>query len=419
MFGAELRRMRIAAGWSLSRMAGSLHYSKGYLSKIETGSKQPHPDVARRCDALLEAGGRLASLVRARSSKTTLPDVAGDGAQWSMNLAADEASSPRTVDRRQVLSAGAASAVAIGVGGNEARAADRVPLETFRGLFDQFRQLGQTASSSLVLPGIVAQTRALRGLAAQRSSREGRQVLVLGARYAEYAGWMAQESGDERAALCWTDRAVQMAASGGDHDLATYALVRRALLTLYRHDAEQTVELADRARRAAVAPRIRGLAAQRLAQGHALAGDYDACMRGLDEARELLSTAATDALPVLGTTNLDDPAAMVAGWCLHDLGRPQEAASVLDREIRGVPEHALRSQARYGIRRALAHAAAGDVDHACSLAARVLGVADTVQSATVATDLRRLSRTLARFPAASSVRELQPRLTASLHQHTA
>ena len=124
-------------------------------------------------------------------------------------------------------------------------------------------------------------------------------------------------------------------------------------------------------------------------------------------------------MPVLGTANLDDPAAMVAGWCLHDLGRPQEAITILDHEIHQVPAHALRSQARYGIRRALAHAVAGNIDYACSLTSQLIGVVDTVQSATVSTDLRRLARTLARFLTASSVRELQPRLTASLHHHAA
>ena len=417
LFGAELRRLRIAAGFSLTRMAESLHYSKGYLSKIETGYKQPNPDVARRCDVFLEAGGELARLVPARSSEAAPPETDGNGEVWLMNLAPDGTSWFRPVDRRQVLTAGAASALAFGTGGNHA--ADEAPLEIFRGLFDQFRQLGQTASSSLVLPALIAQTHTLRGLAAQRSSRAGRDVLVLGARYAEYAGWMAQESGDDRAALWWTDRAVEMAAAGADHDLATYALVRRALITFYRGDAQRTIEMASQAQHATVPPRIRGLAAQRVAQGHALAGDYDACMRSLDEARELLSTARSESMPVLGTANLDDPAAMVAGWCLHDLGRPQEAITILDHEIHQVPAHALRSQARYGIRRALAHAVAGNIDYACSLTSQLIGVVDTVQSATVSTDLRRLARTLARFHTASSVRELQPRLTASLHHHAA
>ncbi|MEU1075856.1 helix-turn-helix domain-containing protein [Streptomyces sp. NPDC005878] len=62
-FAAELRRLRSLRGMSLTELARSVHYSKGYLSKIENGGKPPTPDVARRCDAVLDAGGVLTRLV--------------------------------------------------------------------------------------------------------------------------------------------------------------------------------------------------------------------------------------------------------------------------------------------------------------------------------------------------------------------
>ncbi len=118
---------------------------------------------------------------------------------------------------------------------------------------------------------------------------------------------------------------------------------------------------------------------------------------------------------MLGSTNLTDPVAMITGWCLHDLGRPGEAAEILDREITRVPPHALRSCTRYGARRALAHAAAGEVEHACEIAELLLGGVGVVGSATIRTDLHRLAKILSRFRTTRSVRELSPRLTASLH----
>ena len=62
-FGTELRRLRGERGMSLTALARSIHYSKGYLSKIENGGKPPTPDVARRCDEVLDAGGALRRLV--------------------------------------------------------------------------------------------------------------------------------------------------------------------------------------------------------------------------------------------------------------------------------------------------------------------------------------------------------------------
>ncbi|MFF9488322.1 helix-turn-helix domain-containing protein [Streptomyces sp. NPDC014676] len=61
--GQELRGWRGRRGMSLSALAQAVHYSKGYLSKIENGDKPMTPDVARRCDAVLETGGALAALV--------------------------------------------------------------------------------------------------------------------------------------------------------------------------------------------------------------------------------------------------------------------------------------------------------------------------------------------------------------------
>ncbi|WP_328666127.1 helix-turn-helix domain-containing protein [Streptomyces sp. NBC_00322] len=62
-FPAQLRRLRGRRGLSLADLARQTHYSKGYLSKIETGSKPATFDVARRCDQVLRAGGELLRLL--------------------------------------------------------------------------------------------------------------------------------------------------------------------------------------------------------------------------------------------------------------------------------------------------------------------------------------------------------------------
>ncbi|MFD8792093.1 nSTAND1 domain-containing NTPase [Streptomyces vinaceus] len=62
-FPAQLRRLRVQRGLSLADLARRTHYSKGYLSKIETGAKRVTHDVALRCDRVLEAGGTLLQLV--------------------------------------------------------------------------------------------------------------------------------------------------------------------------------------------------------------------------------------------------------------------------------------------------------------------------------------------------------------------
>jgi len=58
-FGEMLRQLRIEREMTLSELARTTHYNKGYLSRIERGLQRPSEDVARLCDAALEARGDL------------------------------------------------------------------------------------------------------------------------------------------------------------------------------------------------------------------------------------------------------------------------------------------------------------------------------------------------------------------------
>lgn len=414
LFGEELRRRRLAADLTLAQLARTVFYSTSQLSKVERGIKAPSRELARQCDAALGANGELIALAGEKAVKPLTDDrvIDDDREVGPMPPSADWRDQPPPMSRRHLIEAGILSIPAIRGG------RDMIPAELddstipiiFRTIFDQYRRLGQIIDPARLLPTLITQVNSLQELSLAARSRTRSELLVLAARYAEYAGWLAQEAGQEQAALWWTRRAGDLARAGGDQQFASYGLVRHALVTLYRDDAAQTIGLARQARQGATSPRIQGLAAQREAQGHALAGDYDACMRALDSARALLHRPPEGPGPVIGTTNLSDPAEMVRGWCLYDLGRPRAAAEVLDRQLRTVPGEALRTQVRYGARRALAYAAAGETEHACQLAAGLLDACPRLGSATVAKDLRALARTLSRHPKNPSVRDIAPRL---------
>ncbi|QIQ05785.1 helix-turn-helix domain-containing protein [Streptomyces liangshanensis] len=422
-FGCELRRRRTEALLSLEELGRLVHYSKGQLSKVERGLKRPTPELARLCDTQLRAGGALSALVPRQEADRPLPDSGYDGEVWLMRLDQDGSSSFQPVRRRSVIAAGAASVLtmhveAAGTPDPSGAGADTV-VDASRLLFDQFRRIGQASGPAGVLPPLIAQTHALEQLAMRSGSRTRAALLVLASRYAEYTGWMAQELGDDRSALWWTDRAVQLARAGDDPALVAYSWVRRSLLCLYRGQLRESVELSERALNSDAPPRVRGLAAQHLAQGLAAEGSHDACTRSLEQARGLLDRGLSDPVaPVLGASHLPDVVAMFTGWCLYELGRPDEAAQVLDREHARIPEHAMRTRARYGVRRALAHAAAGEIDHACHLTREVLPSVRLTHSATIAADLRRLVHTLGRHPRQASVREIGPELSAALALHS-
>ncbi|HVB42091.1 MAG TPA: hypothetical protein VNF47_05210 [Streptosporangiaceae bacterium] len=165
---------RVAADVCLRELAAQVHYSRGHLSKVETGHSRASVDLARLCDAVMRAEGALVKL--ASSGRR----VAG------------------TEDPQAV--APALPPARIGQAG-----------------------VGQ---AEIALGWFGAQT--LRELASATPEPVRPAILTLAARYAEYTGWMAQEAGEDRAVLWRTENAVRLADAAGDRAMGTYALVRRA-----------------------------------------------------------------------------------------------------------------------------------------------------------------------------------------------
>ncbi|MER6675914.1 helix-turn-helix transcriptional regulator [Streptomyces sp. NPDC000983] len=63
LFGRALRQRRMAAGLSLADLAALVHFSRGFLSRIENGHRRVSRDLAELCDTVLGAHGELVALV--------------------------------------------------------------------------------------------------------------------------------------------------------------------------------------------------------------------------------------------------------------------------------------------------------------------------------------------------------------------
>lgn len=419
-FGAELRRRRIEAGLSLGDLAGLIHFSKGHLSKVERCEKQPSSDLAQICDTVMKADGQLGRLVSQPERNSTNRQVSNQDLQipWSLRMHAGGESDFVAFDPAALTDGTVPFDMvswSITPAWHETPEAG-LALPYFRTMFDEFRQLGQMFGPAVVAQLTIAATSALRGMTRNAQPEHRSIILRLASRFAEYTGWMAQEAGNDDATLWWTDQAVHLAAAGGDDELAAYALVRKAEVALYNGDSLTTVELARRAGRQARSGRIRGLAAQREAQGHALVGGREECRRALDIGAEL--TSATTPLdtddPVLGSVHLPDLTAFISGWCMQELGSPAEAVTLLGDGLEAIDPTARRARARYGVRLALALAHVGEVEHACAVAESVASSVALVDSATIRADLLRLSRALKRWPKNATVRHTIPLLTLGL-----
>ena len=403
-FGAELRRRRQLKGLSLAQFEKHVHYTKSYISKVETGAQTAQLSFARMCDAALNANGELIALASPTTHKDEPEDDDPNTGFWHMSLdpdgtgrftpmpgpAPDLGVGLRLAPGRQVVDPVAAVAL-------------------FDRRFQEARSMGQVVSATLALPTLIAETHTLRGLAAN-APEDSAGLWQTAARYAEYIGWMSQESGNDQQARWWTTQAVRMAERAGDEAWRPFALLRLADMTMYADDALQTIELTQRAQAdAAATPRVRGLAAQREAQGHAMLGDSESCLRALDRSAALLDEAARmSATPALGTWTTPDPMLMARGWCLSDLGRPADAAALLEAGIAGFVDGASRARAKCVVRAALAQAQADEIERACELVEWVAADLRQIDSATIRHDVRLLYRELRRRVSQPRVQELLP-----------
>ena len=106
----------------------------------------------------------------------------------------------------------------------------------------------------------------------------------------------------------------------------------------------------------------------------------------------------------------------IYGTALVGLRNP---LAVLDRELTRLPANSRRNRARFGTRRSLAYALAGEIDQSCVTLAETIEDAAQVDSATVRADLRELSQCLNRWRSHHAVREVCPRLSRVLQRHPA
>lgn len=418
VFGTELRRRRLAAGLSLAGLGTLVHYNKSYLSKIENGIQTPPVDLARRCDVALGADGALAALVPHAGSACagSAPGPDSDDV-WTLTLSNDGMNHFVPAGWRSVPTMDGALGFSIPYRDISAAVTDEATCAIFRSLFHECVRLTEIVGASAAMPTVIAQVHVLRNLAGKAPKTARERLLILAGRYAEYAGWLAQQCGDNRGAQWWTSLTTRIAVQAGIPDLDAFAHARQAEIALHEDNAIRSVLLAQHAQRdSRIRPRIRGFAALREAQALALMGAYDDCQWALDKARIALEAddgAQLGGLPVppFGSSVPGG----VTGWCMHDLGRLRDATAILDREVAFIPKSYRHAAGRYQLRRVLAHAASGEVDHACALAGDLLDRADLVGSAVIRRDVRDLSRTLSRWHTHKPVRDLYPRLTAFLH----
>lgn len=269
------------------------------------------------------------------------------------------------------------------------------------------------------LPLVLAIIAAVEHAAREARPSVRRELLAVGARSAEFAGWLYRDSAALRLAGYWHDRAVEWAQMAGEMALQGYVLLKKSQAAWDERDAPRMLMLARAARHGpwVLPPWVQAEAIQQEARAEAMLGASVATIAAsLDEARGLLTQAqpgsgrdGSTLAAHYGTSLL----AMQMAICYCEAGQPARAAEIYDEYL--IADAFSRRD--YGYFRALAGiavAAAGRPDDAAAIGRESLGIAAATGSLRTLTELSRLAERLGAWPGRPAVRLFRAELAAGL-----
>lgn len=356
--GARLREAREAAGLSLSAMAAKTHYSKPYLSQLESGARPAKPDhvtaYSRALNVAVDAlyGPPLDPLRAAH--------------EW---LVAD---TPVTVHQQAGRRVGASLA-----GELEARVIE-------------LRLLDDTVGGGDLIPLVRRELANTAEIVKHGSYTEpvGRRLRVVVGELAQLAGWVASDAGHYLEAQRTYLEGVSAADEAEDGALAGQLFSSLSYQMANVGDPADAALLARSAVAGArnASPIVRTLLLERVAWASARSRDRDAAQRALDAVDDAYEARSPDiAEPQWVYWMSRDEIDVMAGRCLIELGDPASAAPLLTRAIDEYDEDHAREVALYQTWLAESYARAGELD-----AAR--GVIEKARTATSDVNSARLVR---------------------------
>jgi tetratricopeptide (TPR) repeat protein len=229
------------------------------------------------------------------------------------------------------------------------------------------------------LSGVQAHLGVIDALLRTARSAPRARVLALGARYAESAAWLHEDSGERAASRYWTGRSMEYAVEAGDRLMLSWTLFRRSQQATADGDAAQVAGLATAARREArelPGPMLAAILQQE-AHAHALDKNEIACHASIDQALEVAAAPDDpgDASNGHGSFCTHAYLEMQRGACWLELGHPSRAVSAYETAIRSLPPAYRRDRGVALSGRAAALAGLGEPEQAAVAAQQALGIA--------------------------------------------
>ncbi|PWW63592.1 hypothetical protein DFQ13_104585 [Actinokineospora spheciospongiae] len=286
--------------------------------------------------------------------------------------------------------------------------------DTLLRTLDHYASTDNLAGPHSLLDVVPPQLRFIESLLEKSRGKDRRALLRVGARYAEFAGWVYQDTGDVVNAMQSSATAFDFADEADDGESKSYILMRRSNIATDAGRSELALRLANSALREAesLSPRLRALALRQQAHAYAQQGNDVACAHALEQAFAL-AARTPDSEMDLGHYCTPEYLEMEAAHCWVELGRPHDAIGSL---WKGLSEWQPEFRRDLGLclaRLSLAHAMDGQPEYAAQVARNSTVIAMETRSARIQAQLGRVSGVLAAQGAVEESRQVD-RLVASL-----
>ncbi|MFJ3914436.1 XRE family transcriptional regulator [Streptomyces vinaceus] len=287
-----------------------------------------------------------------------------------------------------------------------------------RAALDETARTDGSTGPRQALPAAMDLLAVIDHLARDAAPAVRRELLVLGARAAEFTAWLHRDAGSPpHHTLYFHDRAIEWATITGDSPMHAYVLLRKAQAT-DRHDRVRMLDLAHTAARGpwTLPPRAQAEALQQEARALALTGaSPDTVTRSLDEARHALDKAqpaepASCTGPLCAGYTLDRLMAQTA-ISHREAGQASRAVELFQQHL-AHGRFAPRDQAFFTAHLSGALAAAGEPDQAATTGLTALRLAAAPGYGQALTELRRTAAQLRPHARRPAVRELRQALIA-------
>jgi tetratricopeptide (TPR) repeat protein len=437
LWGAELRAWRTSRGLALLDLGKLVHCSPSHLARMERAERPVPSTVAAACDRVLGAEGALIRLHRMSVDESrSTADVANSVAHVSNVTAHLAPTSPPyapwvhdgditvpvqvdgrviyvQVPRRQFLQGlgaglGLASLGALPLASPTTGSGSAAPIEHLRTMRATLADSDNIFGPRRVIPAVREQLEIITQLRASNRGKAFRDLASIQTEFSDLLSWLHQDLGEHQASQFWIDRALESSHTAGDGHSTAFILARKAQLSCDMGDGSTAIGVAEAAlRMARPGSRVQAVAAIYGAHGYALLGDGEASARTYDIARTALDDLSTDEGCPYGQF-IGVPYLQVHQARSRDvLGDHHVAADEITKAVDQLGDNWHRDAGVYLARAATAHARAGDVDHATTVALRALAIGHETGSGRALAELEDTNRALARWAKTPAVRQFR------------